>query len=143
LITLCIGALPTSRLATATLALAALYFAGTFRHHYFREWSINANIRETIPILEAESRRLNTREIISDLNYTPSLNVYRLLNNTSAFDVVANHDHPLPAKSIYVIPADQHADFIRQEGLTLRYRSPLSDYSIYIQEKNLKAESHQ
>lgn len=135
LLTLTIAAIPNSRLATLTLALSAIYFAGTLRHHYFHEWSINADIRASFPIILEEARRLQTREIVSDLNYTPSLNVYRILNATNEIDQLANHDRPIPGKQIYILPADQSADFTKAEGLTLRYRSPISDYSIWLREQ--------
>lgn len=134
LLTLAVAALRSSRLTNTALALAALYFVGTLRHHYFNEWSINADIRASYPILLEESVRLRTREIISDLNYTPSLNVYRILYATSAFDEIPNHGRPLPGRSIYVLPADQFKEFTQREGLTLRYRSPLSDYSIWLRD---------
>lgn len=139
LLILVIGTLSHTRFATLALGLSALYFGGTLRHNYFREWTINSDIRQTFPILESESRRLHTREIVSDLNYTPSLNVYRLLNNSSVFDKVANHDRPISGKSIYVLPADQCLEFTQQERLTLRYRSPLSDYSIWLREPSANA----
>ncbi len=134
LLTLALGAQSPNRITNTTLALCAFYFVGTFRHHFFREWAINADIRATYSLILEESRRLGTREVVSNLNYTPSLNVYRILENTKEIDELANHVEPIPCKDIYVLPADLYTGFAQSEGLTLRYRSRISDYSIWVRE---------
>jgi hypothetical protein len=142
LLTLALGTQNPNRLTNATLALCALYFLGSFRGHFFREWAINADIRATYPLILEEARRLGAREVISNLNYTPSLKVYRILENTKEIDEPADYVHPVPCKDIYVLPADLYTDFAQNEGLTLRYRSTVSDYSIWVREPFLKAQPH-
>jgi hypothetical protein len=116
--------------AVSILCIFAIYFAACIRDTYFREWTICADIERAIPTVLAECRRASTREVVSDLNYTPSLNYYRTRDRISEFQEVANHDQPPPGKSVYILPMDLYADFIRAQGLTLRFRGAHSDIAV-------------
>jgi len=78
--------------ATAVLALIAVYFVGAIRDTHFKEWSICADIRTAFPVIEAECRRTGARQVVSDLNYTPSLNFYRILTKSTSMDEFPNDD---------------------------------------------------
>jgi hypothetical protein len=118
--------------ATIVLGLVSIYFTATLRDTYFREWSINADIRAAYPIIEDYCRRTGTRTVISDLNYTPSLNVYRLLSNSNHLDELPNFEKPPEGQSIYVLPADSSQAFIESQRLKPIFRAHHSDFTVLI-----------
>jgi len=118
--------------AAILLCLVATYFTSTLHDTYFREWSINADIRSAYPIIEDYCRRTGTRKVISDLNYTPSLNVYRIFCDSKYIDELANFEKPPEGQSIYVLPADSSQSFIQSQNLKPIFRGSLSDFSVLV-----------
>lgn len=118
--------------AIAMLALIGLYFVGTLRDTHFKEWSICADIRTAFPVIEAECLRTGTRTVVSDLNYTPSLNFYRILNNSQAMDEFPNFDAPSESATIFVLPSDHQKAFIARHNLVQIYKGSLSDFAVLV-----------
>lgn len=116
------------------LALFAIYFTATLRDSHFKEWAICADIRAAYPVIEAECRRTNTRLVISDLNYTPSLNYYRILNQTTTIDEFPNHDRPPETGTVYVLPRDLNKAFIERHRLRTVFQSTLSDFAVLVRD---------
>jgi hypothetical protein len=67
------------------------------------------------------------RDFPSDLNYTGTLNFYRILHQVKHLDELQNFEKMPPGKAMYVIPQGLYADFIRAEGLKVAYHGTVSD----------------
>lgn len=117
---------------TILLCLVATLFTGTLRDTYFRQWSINADIRIAYPIIEDYCRRTGTRKVISDLNYTPSLNVYRILSGSNYLDELANFEKPPEGQSVYILPAASSQPFIQSQNLKSLFKGDHSDFSVLV-----------
>jgi hypothetical protein len=111
----------------AVMFIISVYFLGTLRDSYFREWRICADLRSAFPVAAELSRRAGVRDFPSDLNYTGTLNFYRILNQVKHLDELQNFDKMPSGKAMYVIPEGLYADFIRTEGLKVAYHGKVSD----------------
>jgi hypothetical protein len=114
----------------AVMLIASIYFAGTLHDTYFAEWRNCADLRSAFPVIVDLSRRAGVREFPSDLNYTGTLNFYRILYKVADLNELQNFDTMPPGKAIYVIPRGAYADFIRTEGLKIAYHGTVSDLAV-------------
>ena len=117
---------------TLLLCIIGIYYLGTLRDSYFREWSICAELKSVYSVIEEEGRRTGVREVISDLNYTPSLNFYRILFRNKDLDEIPLLEKIPPRKQIYVLSESKEADFIRTEGLKPIFHGSLSDVVVLV-----------
>jgi len=127
----------TRQLTLIFSAVTALYFVGCVRDDYFREWSICADIRAAYPTIEAECKRLDCGRVISDLNYVPSLNVYRVLNHTTEFPEIRGEKIEAGHK-VYVLPVDEHRALIEAEGLKVVFAGVKSGFAVLVKDEDRK-----
>src|SRR5579864_6568289 len=117
--------------AVAVLCATGIYFIGTLRDSYFREWKICADLKAAFPVAVDQCRRAGIRQAACDLNYTATLNFYRILYKADVDEFPDTEAMP-SGKSVYVLPEHQYADFIRHEGLEVRYRGVMSDLVVVV-----------
>jgi hypothetical protein len=114
------------------LLLSAMYFPFAIRDTYFREWAICADIREAYPTIRAACEKSGCGEVVSDLNYTSSINVYRIMDGSGLVPELQNYDAPPPGRLVYVLPKSQYADFIKSERLISVFNGKWSDFSVLV-----------
>ena len=59
------------------LCTGALYFVGSLRLFYFKEWRFDADVKTTFAVLQSANRYYGVTEVSSDWKYIASLNFYR------------------------------------------------------------------
>ena len=119
-------------LGIAILSIAGVYFIGELRDSYFREWRDGAEVKAAFPVLVDLCRRSGVREVPSDLDLTSSLNFYRALYRVSDIDEFRSCETMPPDKSIHVLLASRHGDFMRTKGLQVVWRGAISDLVILV-----------
>jgi hypothetical protein len=113
------------------LCVTGIYFIGTLRDAYFREWRLCADLKVAFPEIRDLCHRIGVREVACDLNYTSTLDLYRTLYKVNDLEFPDIEKMP-SGKPIYVLPADRYGDFIRKEGLQVAYHGPVSDLVILV-----------
>jgi hypothetical protein len=120
---------------TATLctsALISLYFVGTLRNDYFREWRETAEVRAAFSYLVDFCRQHQVREVISNLNVTRSLNFYRQVQGVREVDEFAQHDPLPPDKPIYVLLVARDGQLMKDQNLEVVWHGNISDLVIAV-----------
>ena len=119
-------------LAIGILAVTATYFIGELRTSYFREWRIGAEVRVAFPAILTLCRRAGAREIISDQNLASSLNFYRALYHVTDIEPVKNYEALPPGKSLYVVVESHCGDCMKNSGLRVAWRGPVSGLVVLV-----------
>ena len=119
-------------LAIGILLVTAAYFIGELRNSYFREWRIGAEVRVAFPAILSLCRRAGVREIISDQNLASSFNFYRALYNVSDIDPVKNYEVLPPGKFLYVVVESHCGDCMKNSGLRVAWRGPVSGLVVWV-----------
>jgi hypothetical protein len=117
----------------AVLICLACYFLLCLRLFYFREYRVNADVKEVFSVLA----RINHTYGVSDVNatglYVAPLNYYADISKRETFPEFKMEDPELSAgRSVYVIDAVAWWDFIEKEKLVVVYRGKFSDVVVAV-----------
>jgi len=114
------------------LCLGALYFVGSLRLSYFKEWKYDADVKTTFAAIQYANRNYGISEVSSDWKYVASLNFYRESSRSSSITLL-QISCPYPTgKRAYVLWYPEAQDFIQQQNLRIVYRGELSDIVLAI-----------
>jgi hypothetical protein len=114
------------------LCLGALYFVGSLRLFYFKEWKFDADVKTTFAAIQYANRNYGITEVSSDWKYVASLNFYREYSKSSSITLV-QISCPYPAnKRAYVLWYPEAEEFIQKESLRIIYRGERSDIVLAI-----------
>jgi hypothetical protein len=117
-------------LGIAFLMITACYFVGELRDSYFLEWKIDAELKDTFPIVLDLCRRAKVSEIPSGFNLTSVLNVYSVLYKVN--DRFSSFEKMPSDRAIYVLEESVSRDFIQAEGLQVVWHGTVSDVVVAI-----------
>ena len=105
------------------LCIGALYFVGSLRLLYFKEWKFDADVKSTFGALQSAK----VTEVSSDWKYIASLNFYRESSKSHSITLL-QIACPYPAdKRAYVLWYPEAQEFIQKQSLRIIYRGELSD----------------
>jgi len=118
---------------TAVLICLACYFLLCLRLSYFREYRVDADVKEVYSVLA----RINHTYGVSDVNatglYVAPLNYYADLSKRETFPEFKQEDPELSVgRFVYVIDAVAWRDFIEKEKLVVVYRGKFSDVVVAV-----------
>ena len=112
------------------LCIGALYFVGSLRLLYFKEWKFDADVKSTFEALQSA----RVTEVSSDWKYIASLNFYRESSRSYSITLL-QIACPYPAdKRAYVLWYPEAQEFIQKQSLRIIYRGELSDIVLAIRE---------
>lgn len=112
--------------------LVCVYFLASMRDDYFREWSINSDIKVALPVVEAEAARLGAQTIYSHPNYAASLRYYAVTGHLRGIQQILD---PLPLPDghrVYVLGQDESAAFLERNALRVVFRAKESDMAVAV-----------
>jgi hypothetical protein len=116
--------------SVAALCLSAIYFLGCLRLSYFKEWRFGAEGREAFLALVDARRERPFRAVGADWRYSDAMSFYRVcLHHPEVGPILDGRTPGLPA---YVLFLPEAEAFLRQEGLEVVYRGPLSDVAVAV-----------
>jgi hypothetical protein len=116
------------------LIVAAVFFIGSLRLAYFKEWTWDADTRQVYLILDGLRRRCGITDFATDWRYSMALNFYReAYGNGALKEFSASTSGELPAgKPAYAIFFPTSEEFIRQEHLQVIYHNGASATAVAI-----------
>ena len=116
------------------LCTGALYFVGSLRLFYFKEWKFDADVKTTFAALQSANQRYGITEVSSDWKYIASLNFYRESSNIHSITLLQITCPYPPNKRAYVLWYPEAREFIQRQGLSIIYRGELSDIVLAIRQ---------
>jgi len=119
-------------LGIVLLYLGALYFVGSLRLFYFKEWKFDADVKTTFAAIQYANRNYGITEVSSDWKYVASLNFYRESSKSHSITMLQIFCPYPPDKRAYVLWYPEAQDFIRQQNLRIIYRGERSDIVLAI-----------
>lgn len=119
----------------------ALYFEGSLRLLYFKEWRFDADVRPAYEGLRALIQKPGMHPVGSDWKYTPSLNFYRHLykdeNRFPPFETVPPTISDGHAKfDAYVLYSIDSPRLNTIPGVKVTYRGGLSDSVVIVKNED-------
>jgi hypothetical protein len=118
---------------TAVLICMACYFLLCLRLSYFREYQVDADVKDVYSILARFNHTYGVADVEVTGLYVSSLNYYRALSKRETFPKFELKVPELTAgKPIYVLSGAIWREFIEKEGLMTVYRGNFSDVVVAV-----------
>jgi hypothetical protein len=105
---------------------------GCLRLSHSREWRFGAEGKAAFMALARSPGRRPLRDVGADWRYSDALNFYRECLQRPEIGPFGEGEPVAPGRSAYVLYVPEAQEFIRDQGLQVVYRCPLSDVVVAI-----------
>ncbi len=118
---------------TAVLTCLACYFLLCLRLHYFREYRVDADMKEVYSVLAKIYHTYGVSDVNATGLYVASLNYYADLSKREKFPEFRQEDPEVSAgRSVYVLDGVFWRDFLTEEKLAVVYRGKFSEVVVAV-----------
>jgi hypothetical protein len=118
---------------TVVLIYVAGYFLFCLRLSYFKEFEVDADIKDVYSVLARLNHTYGVNDVGVTAYYVSSLNYYRVLSKRETFPEFKLEAPEIPVgRSIYVISGVYGREFIDAEKLAIVYRGKSTDVVIAV-----------
>jgi hypothetical protein len=118
------------------LICLACYFLLCLRLTYFREYEMDADVKDVYSVLARLNHTYGVRDIEATGFYVDPLNYYRAVSKQETFPQFVNAGYGPPVgkagKSVYVMSGVTGREFIDREKLAVIYRGKSTDVVVAV-----------
>jgi hypothetical protein len=123
---------------TAVLICVGCFFLLCLRMSYFREYRVDADVKEVYSVLARINHTYGVRDVNATGLYVAPLNYYADLSKRETFPEF-RHEIPelTPGRPVYVLDAVAWREFVKKEKLVVVYRGKFTEVVVAVRSDGL------